>query len=121
MIWYAAPTPPDGFTECNGQSTVAYPALATIVGATVPDLRGEFIRGWDHSRNVDTGRSFGSWQSDEIKSHNHSSGMYGPRPADGTVNVFPTTDPWGPAINTGYTGGNETRPRNIALLPCIKY
>ena len=37
----------------------------------VPDLRGEFVRGWDDSRGVDSGRSFGSSQSSQNLQHNH--------------------------------------------------
>jgi phage-related tail fiber protein len=38
----------------------------------VPDLRGEFIRGWDDSRGVDSGSAFGSAQADDFKSHTHT-------------------------------------------------
>lgn len=120
MIWYAAPTPPEGFIECNGQSTVAYPALAAVVGATVPDLRGRFIRGWDHSAGIDLNRSFLSFQEDELKSHTHQM-PYG-KEVGGTGPGVGTHAGW--AWSTGYvanTGGVETRPKNISLLPCIKY
>jgi len=59
---FGGSTAPTGYLECNGQSTAGYAALAAIVGANVPDLRGEFVRGWDNSRGVDTGRSLGSSQ-----------------------------------------------------------
>lgn len=94
------------------------------MGATVPDLRGEFIRGWAHDRTgiADVGRSFGSWQMDDFKSHTHYTwsklGTYsGTDGWDGVGGVS-----WGlSTYKTGATGGSETRPRNIALLPCIKY
>ena len=38
----------------------------------VPDLRGEFIRGWDHERGIDVGRDFGSFQEDQMQTHRHS-------------------------------------------------
>lgn len=122
-MWYAASSPPNGWLECNGQSTVSYPALAAIVGATVPDLRGEFIRGFDHGRGVDIGRSFGSWQIDMFKSHNHENGknsVWWDQIGAGTIS---TSGIRGFIDNTSVinTGGIETRPRNIALLPCIKY
>jgi len=59
---FGGSTAPTGYLECNGQSTAGYAALAAIVGANVPDLRGEFVRGWDNSRGVDTGRTLGSSQ-----------------------------------------------------------
>ena len=126
MIWYAAPTPPEGFIECNGQSTAAYPALAIIVGATVPDLRGEFIRGWAHDRTgiPDAGRSFGNWQIDELKSHKHDAGYALPYGADGNYNGTPYighgVGPIFGTTSTYFAGGTESRPRNISLLPCIK-
>ncbi|WP_083928127.1 phage tail protein [Anaeromusa acidaminophila] len=121
IIWFASSAPPEGFLECNGQPTAAYPALAILVGPNVPDLRGEFIRGWDHGKGIDSGRSFKSWQTDMFQSHTHTFTTYGdvsnPAPnkvgaAKGDVNAYMTTNA---------TGGTETRPRNIALLPCIKY
>ena len=39
-----------------------YPALFAIVGANVPDLRGEFVRGWDHNRGIDNNRALLSAQ-----------------------------------------------------------
>ncbi|GAB7263192.1 hypothetical protein DaDZ19_48640 [Dickeya ananatis] len=56
---------PEGWLKCNGQAfdTAKYPQLAKLYPAgTLPDLRGEFIRGWDDGRNVDTGRTLLSWQ-----------------------------------------------------------
>ncbi|WP_065238233.1 tail fiber protein [Gallibacterium genomosp. 3] len=51
---------PDGFLAFNGQSfnTRLYPLLAKIYPSGIlPDLRGEFIRGWDNGRGVDSGRN----------------------------------------------------------------
>ncbi|BET96788.1 phage tail protein [Xenorhabdus taiwanensis] len=51
--------PPDGWLKCNGEAfdTVKYPKLALAYPSGVlPDLRGEFIRGWDDERGVDTPR-----------------------------------------------------------------
>ena len=33
----------------------------------LPDLRGEFVRGWDHARGADVGRTLGSTQTDAIR------------------------------------------------------
>ncbi|OWO79305.1 phage tail protein [Photorhabdus luminescens] len=62
-------TPP-GYLTCNGQSfdKSLYPKLAEAYPAgKVPDLRGEFIRGWDDSRGVDPGRVCGTTQGDAIR------------------------------------------------------
>ncbi|WP_210452352.1 phage tail protein [Pantoea ananatis] len=56
--WPSA-TPPAGWLKCNGASFSAtdYPKLAKVFTALkLPDLRGEFIRGWDDGRGADTGR-----------------------------------------------------------------
>lgn len=62
MLMWPQNSPPTGFIEANGQSTTPYPALAVIYGANVPDMRGEFVRGWDNGRGVDTARILGSNQ-----------------------------------------------------------
>lgn len=59
---FGGSTAPTGYLECNGQSTSGYTALAAVVGANVPDLRGEFVRGWDNSKGTDSGRTLGSSQ-----------------------------------------------------------
>ncbi|MFA6090547.1 MAG: hypothetical protein WC774_02120 [Candidatus Gracilibacteria bacterium] len=83
-----------------------------------PDLRGEFIRGLDNGRNIDTGRVLGSWQVDEFKSHTHGNGV------GGVGTGYPNGIYWNMSaiipFQTNATGGNETRPRNVAFLYCIK-
>ncbi len=67
--WPSA-TPPTGWMKCNGSSfnLTSYPALAAVFPSGVlPDLRGEFIRGWDDGRGVDTGRVLLSSQGDAIR------------------------------------------------------
>ena len=67
--WPSA-TPPTGWLKCNGAAFTAsqYPKLALAYPALrLPDLRGEFIRGWDDSRGVDSGRSLLSAQGDAIR------------------------------------------------------
>ncbi|OZP20110.1 phage tail protein, partial [Escherichia coli] len=62
--WPSA-TPPTGWLKCNGAAFTAsqYPKLALAYPALrLPDLRGEFIRGWDDARGADTGRNVLSWQ-----------------------------------------------------------
>jgi len=132
---YAKSTPPPHSLECNGAqlSRSAYAALFAVIGTTfgatggsttfnLPDLRGEFIRGWDHGRGADAARIFGSWQADAFRSHTHGVPGYNLVSGSGI--------PWynwgGPATcssqpNTDASGGAETRPRNRALLYCITY
>uniref|UniRef100_UPI0020339F1D phage tail protein n=1 Tax=Escherichia coli TaxID=562 RepID=UPI0020339F1D len=67
---YPLATPPTGWMKCNGSSfnLASYPKLAAVFPSGVlPDLRGEFIRGWDDGRNVDSGRQLLSQQGDTIQ------------------------------------------------------
>jgi phage-related tail fiber protein len=135
--FFATETPPVGFLKANGAelSRVTYARLFSVIGTSwgegdgsttfhIPDARGEFLRGWDDGRGVDSDRILGSWQGDEIRSHRHSmtimrtqeDGYTGAqKAANGTTNEGNMT--W----QTNYSGGNETRPRNLAGLICIKY
>ena len=74
---------PSGYLECNGDAlpngtgtvqgiTADFSALRALIGANLPDLRGEFVRGFDNGKGTDSGRSMLSSQSDQNKSHNHS-------------------------------------------------
>ncbi|WP_052327929.1 phage tail protein [Maridesulfovibrio hydrothermalis] len=129
-------TVPDGWLECNGQSTAGYPELAAVVGGNVPDLRGEFIRGWDHGRGVDGGRSIKSSQSDAMESHTHqttitvsgsikiptaggfSSSGFRTGPGSGSSSVGFTAS--GSGTSTPAGSGSETRPRNVSMMYIIK-
>ncbi len=134
VIYHAANTPPTGFIKANGAavSRSTYATLFAVIGTTygtgdgsstfnVPDLRGEFVRGWDDSRNIDSGRALGTAQTDELKSHTH--------PIVGRTSITAASANVGgvggttisTSANSGATGGAETRPRNIALLACIKF
>jgi phage-related tail fiber protein len=127
---------PEGWLECDGSaiSRSTYVGLFAKIGEihgagdgattfNLPDLRGEFVRGWDNGRNVDVGRGFGSFQADEFKSHSH---QIRSNATDGNAG---TAAPYSSRANFSYTniddilstGGSETRPRNIALIYCIKY
>lgn len=141
---------PSGYLLCNGagQSTSAYPDLFAEIGYTyggsggtfhLPDLRGQFIRGWDAGRGLDPSRGFGSAQADEIKSHKHGITLSHEQGGSHDQNGFPQTDwtggmayhspdqpdsswcyPNGSGNPLSSTGGSETRPKNVALLPIIK-
>ncbi|QTL96572.1 hypothetical protein GM661_00595 [Iocasia frigidifontis] len=132
VLWFSGDTPPDGYLVCDGTylSKTTYSDLFAVIGTTygesgenfrLPDLRGEFVRGWDHGRGVDAGRVLGSWQEDKFKSHNHQFYVYNENaePAARPGNTSRTDEKQ--SVDTTYTGSSETRPRNVALLPCIKY
>lgn len=134
---------PAGYLPCAGQTVTSgtFPELVTFLGGgasqVVPDLRGEFLRGWDDGRGVDSGRVIKTSQSDETKSHYHYSpiteeggaalavavgkvsdlgwvgidlGGMSPAASEAAENVFKTST----------VGGVETRPRNVSVLYCIK-
>jgi microcystin-dependent protein len=111
-------------------------AIGTIFGAgdgsttfALPDLRAYFIRGWDDSKGLDSGRAFGSIQSDDFKAHSHDATISGQSAIGGTgsgINGSSSGSSYGVAgtisnIAISSVGGTETRPKNIALLACIKY
>lgn len=136
---FARNSAPTGWLKANGAavSRTAYADLFAAIGTTfgagdgfntfnLPDLRAEFIRGWDDGRGVDSGRAFGSQQAATIISDfvGSSSGLdlqlgiqnYDSLQVDGTwVRYRGTASP--------FTGSNKlsVRPRNVALLACIKF
>lgn len=129
---FARNTAPSGWLKANGAavSRTAYADLFAAIGTTfgagdgfntfnLPDLRGEFLRGWDDGRGVDTGRAFGSFQADELKSHTHNIAMGYTNLDQGLVGGG--TAPNYGTLQTAAAGGSETRPRNRALLACIKF
>lgn len=77
IIAYYGATAPYGYLPCNGQtiSSSTFPSLVSFLGgttsATLPDLRGEFLRGWDNGRGVDIGRALRTAQTDLVKNHIH--------------------------------------------------
>jgi len=135
---FAGSVVPAGWLECNGQSTSGYAALAAVVGSNVPDLRGEFVRGFDNGRGIDAGRNLLSAQGEEFKSHTHiqnahkhslpspvaqyygfaDSAAGAPLPRVSGQAVFDTVEATATNQNTG---GSETRPRNVALMYIIRY
>lgn len=135
--YFAGPTLPVGYLECNGAAVLRttyahlFAAIGTIYGAgdgsttfNLPELRGEFVRGLDNGRGVDTGRSLGSAQTDELKSHSHKAPTWDGSNS-GTYEVpsggYAGYDYGAQSAPTSAIGGSETRSRNIALLACIKY
>ncbi|QJN30858.1 phage tail protein [Klebsiella pneumoniae] len=122
--WPSA-TPPTGWLKCNGAAFSAeeYPKLAKAYPTNkLPDLRGEFIRGWDDGRGVDSSRGLLTSQDHLFASHEHWFDKYyaltGFDPTGGRFVV--TADAFGElitanSISTVSVGGSETRPRNVAF------
>ncbi|MDE9527335.1 phage tail protein [Xenorhabdus bovienii] len=127
--------PPEGWLICNGDSfdTVKYPKLALAYPSGIlPDLRGEFIRGWDGRRGIDNGRQILSEQTDALQNITGSLGMVkgveAPRASGvfqtefNTINwaghaagSFPTNGDWSFDASRVARTASETRPRNIAF------
>ena len=131
--WPSA-TPPTGWLKCNGAafSSEKYPNLAKVYPTLkLPDLRGEFIRGWDDGRGVDAGRVILSIQGWLTGSHYHNIRSWDawdntvlvPNDRGGDSLLSTDNAVQEGAINGKFTsqyrtelsGGNETRPRNIAF------
>ena len=175
--YFSQSSAPAGWLKANGAAVSRkdyanlFAAIGTMYGTgdgnttfNLPDFRGEFFRCWDDGRGLDKGRSLGSWQDSENKSHQHT----GNTSPSGSHQHTGTTD-WNgehthPVGKTGggngsqaaksfadtggeiaaagnhahsfttgwsgehthsfwteWVGGAESRPRNVALLVCIKY
>lgn len=162
IVFHAKNTTPAGFLKANGAavSRTTYADLFAEIGTTfgagngsttfnLPDLRGEFLRGWDDGRGVDASRVFGSAQGNQMTGHQHTTpfafdaGSFYSLGAGTPVNspLFSTAGVsayYKNMINNGASAGPisvqaaltsgasvtdsaETRPRNVALLACIKY
>lgn len=137
---------PTGWLKANGAavSRTTYAALFAAIGTTygagdgfntfnLPDLRGEFVRGWDDGRGVDPGRNFGSRQTDAIRNITGTYQSYFNTQANAKTGAF-----YDAGSTKGGSGGNEdykclgfdasrvvptaneNRPRNVALLYVIK-
>ncbi|AZD14162.1 phage tail protein [Pseudomonas chlororaphis] len=147
IVAFPVDTPPPGFLELDNsvKSSATYPDLSAYLAGRfnkgdegagnfrLPEARGEFLRGWDHGRGVDPGRLEGSYQLDALQ---HMSGGF-----DGNIDVKTATGVFTAQNNglvssnngtsTGNHGvvfnaanvartANETRPRNLAVMWCIK-
>lgn len=116
-------TAPAGFLVCNGQSfnKTTYPLLAKAYPTGIlPDLRGEFLRGLDAGRGVNTGRAVLSAEGDAFRAHNHS--VIGEDSGSGTA-YFGRGNGSRRSITKdamNLEGGTETRPRNIAFLYIVR-
>ncbi|MBP2850523.1 phage tail protein [Dickeya oryzae] len=125
---------PSGWLKCNGQAfdKTLYPKLGALYpSGTLPDLRGEFIRGWDDGRGVDAGRVIMSGQGDAIRNiTGFINGTY--LRLDTYQGAFYDNGNRSSSVPTSYQSGNtnddvafdasrvvptasENRPRNIAF------
>lgn len=148
IIHVAGSSAPAGYLKANGSAVsrttyaALFAAIGTVYGAgngsttfNLPDLRGEFVRGVDDGRGVDSGRALGSNQGDAFQGHYHKlTSDNGTQVFIGNVNMgsggsgrevnIGTADAVREALTDGTNGAprtaSETRPRNIALLYCIK-
>lgn len=153
VCFFAMLTAPAGFLFCDGSavSRTTYASLFSAIGTlygvgdgsttfNLPDLRGEFIRGYDNGRGADSGRAFASWQKGSIVAGedfvpgnsvnvpeyagNYALwGLDNPQASyvgglTGSVatrqSSFDVSNATNYALHTGVT-----RPRNVALLPCV--
>ena len=133
--WPSA-TPPTGWLKCNGAAFSAeeYPELAKAYPTNkLPDLRGEFIRGWDDGRDVDSGRALLSEQLDAMQnvtgslidntmgSASSASGVFNVGSSSGVKYAAPSTGNafsyYGVTLDLSRSARTsaETRPRNIAF------
>lgn len=143
---------PPGFLEIDGsiKSAAAYPDLSEFLGGAfnkgdegvgnfrLPESRGEFLRGWDHSRGIDAGREVGSWQKSTLQAFDYSTespavgGLWHTGPDAGALNAhgldtiaqsnYPVSySIYGSGTQTTQNLGlGGTRPRNLAVIWCIK-
>ena len=147
IIMYGGTTAPSGWFLCNGAavSRTTYAALFAVIstefgigdGSTtfnLPDMRGEFPRGYDNGRGVDPARVLGSTQADAFQGHKHDkpssynyltnhqpgSGANGTT-GGGNYDAEPNT---GLPVTDGTNGtprtAAETRPTNVAINFIIK-
>lgn len=143
VAWFAASSPPTGWLKANGAavSRATYANLFAKTGTSfgvgdgsttfnLPDLRGEFVRGLDDGRGVDAGRTLGSFQSEALQPHTHGlvfpvTQYIGDKGTGGNVSAIGPGHQWASNQNfpssTGSSGSPETRPRNVALLACVRY
>ncbi|WP_053156634.1 phage tail protein [Pseudomonas protegens] len=153
MVPFPKGTVPAGFLEVDGsvQSAATYPDLAAYLGTTfntggegagnfrLPESRGEFLRGWDHGRGVDAGRTLGSSQTDALQNITGESSTF-PNAFSAplsSLGAFRTNARGNmpPGLSNGGTWtsssidfdasrvartSTETRPRNLAVMWCIK-
>lgn len=132
---------PSGWAECNGDAFVLldFPQLALAYPSGVlPDLRGEFIRGWDNGRGVDTGRTVYSSQGDAIRNivsdtpSNITTADSGAGGVSGAIEMLNTgggaSTPAGASTDKSFNfdasrvvpTADENRPRNVSFMYIVR-
>jgi len=149
VMSFAMNSAPSGWVEANGDpvSRSTYSALFSAIGTTygsgngsttfnLPDLRGYFIRGSGTNVDGTASGSFGLKQSDDVKPHVHSFSLsiqslvlsvqaaFGTRTTGGSQavsDITVTTGSPSASASISSNSGTETRPKNIAMMYCIKF
>lgn len=137
VMAFAMNSAPSGWLACNGSnvSRTTYAALFAAIGTTygagdgsttfaLPDLRGYFVRGSGTNSDATASGTFGAKQADGIRDHTHRV-MYNITPFAALGGPLIELNPGGgTAYDVSMTAGTaagETRPKNIAMLYCIKF
>jgi len=118
----------DGTAVSRSTYSALFAAISTLYGVgdgsttfNLPDLRGYFVRGSGTNGDGTASGVFGEKQADELKSHTHTMYIH-PATANGSSsNAARFNDIGTGSSTTQATGGTETRPKNIAMLYCIKH
>ena len=144
VTFFARNSAPAGWLKANGAavSRTTYAALFSAIGTAfgagdgsttfnLPDLRGEFPRGWDDGRGVDPSRGFGSAQETRVNNIQTISSVLGYDFFSGSTTISDDGTTSLRIYSGGGDGnsysltfakkGGDTYPRNIALLACIKF
>lgn len=142
--------PPTGYLECNGTAVnrTTFSDLFSLLGITygsgngsttfnLPDYRGEFLRGWAHGSTNDPDKASRTSRGDGTTGDNNGTKQAGGVESHKHTTTLQATDEFGfdnkarwsrsksdlitPApVSTSFTGGNETRPRNVNIMYIIK-
>lgn len=129
---FAMGTPPVGWLSCDGAlvSRATYAALFAAIGTTwgagdgtttfqLPDMRGYFRRSVGTNSDGSAAGAFATKQTQEVQTHAHLANQ-----VNVSTSIQLGSSPYwvgnGTSTATVATGGSETRPRNIAVLTCIK-
>jgi len=136
VMAFAMNSAPAGWLAADGSNVnrTTYAALFTAIGTTygagdgsttfaLPDLRGYFVRGSGTNSDGTAAGTFGVKQADDLKGHTHVVGSRVNSTAFGTGIIAASNSATinGANNSTESTGGTETRPKNIAMLYCIKF
>jgi microcystin-dependent protein len=139
----------DGTAVSRSTYASLFSAIGTTYGAgdgsttfALPDLRGYFVRGSGTNSDGTAAGTFGAKQSQDTQPHTHGitdpghnhvwNAVNGPGGQNFGVNyvagIASISGNTGYSVNSSATGitinnstGTETRPKNIALLYCIKF